>query len=151
MRGPRGIFLAASFTLLLGGCDSADQTEPRKTEDPNRIEVAGLWAGSDEDGREERLVCLKLVEPDSAVSIEVVEVDTLAGNGSFITGRGTWSYRPPRVEVQLTDFADPRGIPRVNAEVNATGQMLLLRVSYRQGDQFALTMERAVRCGRIPG
>ena len=96
-------------------------------------------------------MCLKMVEPDSAVSIEFVEVDTLIGAGFIVSGKGTWSYRPPRIEIELSEFAHPQGTPRVNGELASSGDAMLLRVVFRQGEQFALTMERASRCGRIPG
>lgn len=135
--------------LMLAACAEESPVEQTTEIDPNRLQVEGLWAGRSDEGVEERIVCLKMVEPDSAAAFEMVEVDTEIGSGLIAAAHGQWSYRPPRIEIELFSWGDPRGIPRLTAEVAQTGRVLLLRVAYRQGDQFSVALSRASRCGRF--
>ena len=141
-------FCACLVTVWLAACDAGAPVVTVE-EDPNRIEVAGLWAGVDDAGVEQHLVCLKLVEPDSAAAFEMVAVDTLEGSGLIATAEGKWSYRPPRIEVELFAWPDPRGVPRITAELGSAGTALLLRIAYRQGDQIVVGLNRTTRCGRF--
>jgi hypothetical protein len=144
-----GRLVLAAAALLLSACGKESPVEVEVETDPNRVAVEGLWAGQSQSGEEERLVCLKMVEPDSAAAFELVEVDTEVGSGIIAAAEGQWSYRPPRIEIELFHWGDPRGIPRLSAEIAKTGRTMLLRVVYRQGDQFTVALTRAIRCGRF--
>ena len=140
-----------ALTLALGACDSAEPDPQVLSERTDISAIEGLWAGMDASGREQRIACLKIVEPDNSAAFELVEVDTLAGGGSIASANGRWTYAPPRLEIELFGWPDARGVPRISAELGTSGQVLLLRVSYRQGDQFILGLERASRCGQFVG
>ena len=148
-RFTRLTLLYALFAVLAwSGCDDAGPTEPDLDlpEIEGRLIAEGAWAGMEEAGETATAVCLTMVEPDSMARLEVLVIDTLRGSGFVHRSKGTWSYEPPHIQIDLTEGTSEGQAPRVRAELNEPGNMLLLRVDYLQGPKFAMGLYRRDRC-----